>query len=325
MCTRILYETGTGTYITARGMDWVDEKLPAQIWVYPRGLDQSGGVGERSIKWKSKYGSVLMQFYDGVIVEGINEKGFVVNILYLSETDYGDPAKSTKPLLSLGAWAQYYIDNFATVDEAVKAARSDEFTIVSPTLPNGKASTGHVSMSDPSGDSAILEYIDGKLTIHHGREYRVMTNSPAYDQQLAINTYWELVGGNRFLPGTINAADRFVRTDYFLNSSPKYEDRDMAVASVISQMRSIGVPLGMADPDHPNISATLWRTVYDQDAMRFYFESAIKPRVLYVDIANFDLTEGAEVKVLDVLGPDTLAGEVSSKFQKAEPMAWIKP
>ena len=40
----------------------------------------------------------------------------------------------------------------------------------------------------------------------------------------------------------------------------------MAVASVFSQMRSIGVPLGMADPVQPNpvqpnISATLWRTV----------------------------------------------------------------
>ena len=41
-----------------------------------------------------------------------------------------------------------------------------------------------------------------------------MTNSPVYDQQIAINTYWDLIGGNRMLPGTINAADRYVRASY---------------------------------------------------------------------------------------------------------------
>jgi choloylglycine hydrolase len=152
-----------------------------------------------------------------------------------------------------------------------------------------------------------------------------MTNSPVYDEQLAINSYWKLIGGNRFLPGTINAADRFARVSYFLESSPKYEDREMAVASVFSQMRSIGVPLGMADPDHPNISATLWRTVHDHDAKRLYFESAVRPSVFWVDLSSFDLTEGAEVKMLDVFGPEILAGEVSAKFQKAEPLAWLKP
>ena len=38
-----------------------------------------------------------------------------------------------------------------------------------------------------------------------------MTNSPSYDQQLAINTYWKDVGGLKFLPGTSRAADRFAR------------------------------------------------------------------------------------------------------------------
>jgi hypothetical protein len=41
---------------------------------------------------------------------------------------------------------------------------------------------------------------------------------------------------------------------------PKFKDRREAVAAVFSQMRSVGVPLGMSDPDKPNISSTLWRT-----------------------------------------------------------------
>ena len=125
------------------------------------------------------------------------------------------------------------------------------------------------------------------------------------------------------LPGTINAADRFVRLSYSLKSSPKYKERDMAVASVFSQMRAIGVPLGMADPDHPNISATLWRTVGDHDARRYYFESTIRPAIFWVDLDKVNLESGADVMKLETLGPKILAGEVSSEFKPAEPFKFM--
>lgn len=47
--------------------------------------------------------------------------------------------------------------------------------------------------------------------MHHGMQYQVMTNSPSYDQQLALNAYWESLGGLTFLPGINRAADRFAR------------------------------------------------------------------------------------------------------------------
>lgn len=67
----------------------------------------------------------------------------------------------------------------------------------------------------------------------------------------------------------------------------------MAVASVFSQMRAIGVPLGMEDPDHPNISSTLWRTVADHDDRRYYFETAVRPSVIWVDLAELDFSPHA--------------------------------
>jgi len=324
MCTRILYETGTGTFITGRGVDWNDPSAHPILFSYPRGMKQNGGAGERSLEWTSQYGSLFTTFYGVVSVDGLNEKGLAVNNLYLAEADYGDPGKSETPRLMVGAWVNYYLDNFATVEEAVKATSGDDFTVVAPVLPNGRAAAGHLSLSDASGDSAILEYLDGKLTIHHSREHKVMTNSPVFDEQLAINAYWKLVGGNRFLPGTINAADRFVRVSYLLDASPKYEDHDMAVASVFSLMRSIGVPLGMADPDHPNISATLWRNVTDHDEKRYYFESALKSAVFWVDLEKVGMAESSGVKSIDVLASETLAGEISAKFQRTEPIVWGK-
>jgi len=252
------------------------------------------------------------------------ERGLVANVLCLAESDFGDYAQTDKPLISVGAWAQYFLDNFATVAESVEAMQDSPFVVVSPVLPNGRAAAVHMSLSDPSGDSAVLEYLGGELVIHHGSAYTVMTNSPIYDQQLAINAYWELIGGDRMLPGTINAADRYVRVSYLLNSSPKFEGR-MAVASVFSIMRAIGVPLGMEDPDHPNISATLWRSVSDHAARRYYFESTLQPAVFWVDLANLDLSEGAGPMSVKVDGPDMLAGEISGALKPSEAFNWMWP
>ena len=321
-CSRILYETGNGTYITGRTMDWNDPKLTTSLWVFPRRMARDGGTDKNPIKWKSKYGSVITSFYDIATVDGMNEKGLAGNALYLAETDYGDAAKSGKPTIKIGAWLQFYLDNYATVKEVVDAEADPIFTVVAPTLPNGREATAHISLSDSTGDSAILEYLDGKLVIHHGPEYKVMTNSPAYDQQLALNTYWEQIGGNRFLPGTINAADRFARLSYNLKSSPKFKDPKLAVASVFSQIRGISVPLGMEDPNHPNISMTLWRTVADHEKKVFYFDSAIMPAVFWVDLNKINLKNGAETKKIAIEPETELAGEVSAKFTPAEPFKW---
>ncbi len=324
MCTRIKYETGTGTYIVGRGMDWNDLTAKTDLWAFPQGMKRDGGKHGNAIEWTSKYGSVVASFYNAATADGMNEKGLVANNLYLAESEFGDASKSDKPTLSVGAWAQYFLDNYATVQEAVEAMQNSPFMIVAPMLPNNRPASVHLSISDASGDSAILEYLDGgKLYIHHNREYNVMTNSPVYEQQLALNAYWETVGGNNMLPGTISAADRFVRVSYNLKSSPKYKDRKVAVASVFSQMRAIGVPLGMEDPDHPNISSTLWRTISDQDAKRYYFESIINPSVFWLDIANLDLSPSATPKTVEVNSDKYLAGEISAELKPAEPYEWI--
>ncbi|SFH82903.1 linear amide C-N hydrolase [Albimonas pacifica] len=324
-CSRILYQTGAGAYITGRSMDWNDLAMQTAFWAFPRGMDRDGGVGEASIKWTSRYGSVVISAYDIATSDGLNEAGVAGNLLYLAESDFGDAADRGKPLLSVGAWLQYLLDNYGSVAEAVAALEPDPFTVVPVTAPNGRPATVHIALSDAGGDSAILEYIGGELRIHHSRDYRVMTNSPTFDQQLAINAYWKLVGGRNFLPGTIGAADRFVRLSYALESSPKFEDRRAAVAAVMSQMRAIGVPLGMSDPDKPNISSTLWRSVIDHDARRYYFDSVINPSVVWVDLDDLDLGPGARPMTLKLGVPDSAGGDVSSRLQPAEPFAFARP
>jgi penicillin V acylase-like amidase (Ntn superfamily) len=322
-CTRVVYETGNTTFITGRSMDWMDPTANTALWVFPKGMKRDGGVGANPIKWTSKYGSVVTSFYDLGTADGMNEAGLVANLLYLKETEWGDASKSDKPTLSAGAWAQYFLDNYATVKELVEALADPAFVIIAPPLPNGHAAGLHLSLSDTTGNSAILEYVKGKLVIHHGKQYPVMTNSPTFDQQLALNTYWEQVGGEHALPGTVSAADRFVRATYNLKASPKYKDADLAVASVFSQMRAVSVPLGMTDKTRPNIAMTLWRTVADQKAKVYYFESAVFPSVCWIDMSKVDLKEGAQPKVVAIERGKPLAGEISGSLKPAEPFKWL--
>lgn len=325
MCTRIFYKTAAGTYITGRSMDWSDETANTALWIFPKGMKRNGGVGTKSIEWVSKYGSVIVSFYALATSDGMNESGLVGNLLYLAEAGYLSPSSMAKPIISVGAWLQYMLDNYGSVAEAVQAMRTDPFRIISADAPNGRPASVHLCLSDSTGDSAIFEYIDGALQIHHGSEFTVMTNSPVYDQQLALNTYWELIGGKNMLPGTISAADRFVRASYYLKSSPKFQERKKSVAAVFSQIRSIGVPLGMSDPDKPNISSTLWRTVSDHQAKRYYFDSVVDPAVFWVDLDSVDLSPGAKIMKLEIVGSGLLEGDVSKKFTPSEPFAFLAP
>ncbi|MGF6773616.1 penicillin V acylase-like amidase (Ntn superfamily) [Paraburkholderia sp. GAS199] len=323
-CTRVLYAGADGQVITGRSMDW-SEDMRSNVWVFPAGIQRDGAAGPRSPRWTSKYGSVIVSGYEIGSVDGMNERGLVANALYLSETDYGKPDARRAPL-SISLWAQYALDNFASVEEAVEVLQREPFQIIAPPLPNGKPLTIHLSLSDAHGDSAILEYLDGKLVIHHSPAFKVMTNSPIYSEQLALDTYWKGVGGLTFLPGTNRAADRFVRASFLLDAIPKELDPNyiasvpdrsyayQAVAGVMSVMRSVSVPLGIRSADQPNLSSTIWRTVSDQKNLIYYFDSSTRPDTFWVALGKLNLKPGAPVMKLSIDSGQVYSGEVSASF-----------
>ena len=331
-CSRALFKNSEGGVFTGRSMDWMNA-TGTDLFLFPRGLSRDGGTSGNTLKWTSKYGSLISSFYNAATADGMNEKGLVTNLLYLSVSDYGAP--DGKPTLNIAAWAQYVLDNFATVAEAVAALEKDPFRIIAPILPGGVPASAHLSISDPSGDSAIFEYIDGKLVIHHGPEYKVMTNEPAYSEQLAINKYWKEVKGGDFLPGTSRPADRFARASFNINSIPQKLDpayaamipgRDLdaqSIASVLGVIRDVSVPLGISTPGQPNVASTTWRTVSDQKSLVYYFDSATSPNTFWVELGKLDFSAGAPVKKLPVSGGQIYGGEVSAQFQPAEPFAWL--
>ena len=218
-CTRALYVSKDGTVITGRSMDW-GEDMMSNMWVLPRGMQRDGRGGKNTISWVSKYGSLIVTAYDIGTADGMNEKGLVASELALVESDYGKPAEGAK-VISLSTWPQYVLDNFATVAEVVADLQKEAFSVQTVILGTGRPANMHLAISDATGDSAIFEYVRGRLVIHHGKQYKVMTNSPTYEKQLAIMEYWKDAGGlEKSLPGTSRAADRFVRATFLLERAP---------------------------------------------------------------------------------------------------------
>ncbi|MGO4714913.1 linear amide C-N hydrolase [Bradyrhizobium sp. 2TAF24] len=324
-CTRLVYLGSDGNVITARSMDWKND-IATNLWVLPRGVARSGEAGPNSLRWTAKYGSVVATGYDVSTTDGVNEAGLTANLLWLVESEYPKFDQS-KPGLTIAAWAQYVLDNFATVQEAVDALAREPFTVVTANVPGEeRLATLHLSLSDASGDSAIIEYIRGRQVIHHGRQYQVMTNSPTFDEQLALNAYWKEIGGTVMLPGTNRAADRFARASFYVNAIPKFEDPNRAVASVFSVIRNASVPFGLTTPDQPNISSTRWRTVVDHKRKLYFFESALTPNTFWVDLKAIDFSaETGKVRKLD-LGENqdhTYAGNATGAFKDAQPFKFL--
>ncbi len=331
-CTRVLYSGTENTVVTGRSMDW-SQDMGTNLWLFPKGIERNGNAGPDSIQWTSKYGSVIASIYEAATVDGINEKGLVANVLYLVESDYG--AVGEHPTLCISLWAQYVLDNFQTVSEAVEALTKEPFRIVAPSLPNGSPAQGHLALSDPSGDSAIFEYVAGKLVVHHGKEYTVMTNSPIYSEQLALNAYWQSIGGTVFLPGTNRASDRFARASFFVDAVPKKIDPNyitavpdrsfnfQAIASVLSIMRGVSVPLGITMPSQPNIASTIWRTAADQKNRIYYFDSATTPNTFWVDLDDLDFSAKAPILRLEVAGGRVYSGNTAKSFTPQKPFTWL--
>lgn len=328
-CSRVAYNSGTpdnDRIVVGRSMDWF-MTTNASIWSFPAGLQRNGETGNNTLTWTSKYGSVVTVMYEALTSDGMNSEGLAGNFLYLSDSDYG-ARKPELPGLSIGAWLQYFLDSYATVEEAANDLFTPDgrqkFQILTTELIPGTPSVGHVSLTDPTGDNLIMEYLDGILTVHRGKEYPVMTNQPPYDQQLAINAYW-LPIGNDSLPGTHRPADRFARLSYYNNVTVTANSSEQSIAVAASMIRAVSVPFSPSVPGQPDVASTLWRTYADTRALKYYWESAVEPMFLWVDLQGLNLGVSGTTEMLALLDvdPATRIGNMTGDFVPTEPFIFL--
>ncbi len=108
-----------------------------------------------------------------------------------------------------------------------------------------------------------------------------------------------------------------------MESVPDGTFANQAVASVLSVMRAIGKPLTMTNPSKPNLSSSLWRTVWNHRDLVLFFDSATSPNTFWVPLSELDFSAGSPVLKLPMSGGELYAGNVADKFQTADPFDFM--
>ena len=300
------------TVVEARSMDlYINDQ--ARLVSFSRGITRTSPDVTDAAVWTSRYGSIVVTGLGIATTDGVNEKGLAANALYLDKSTY--EAADSRPAISNAIWAQYVLDNFATVDEALEGLKA--VRIVSSNV-GGRVWPVHLSIEDASGDSAIIEFVNGSVVIHHGREYNVMSNEPAMDIQLANLKLYKTFGGTLPLPGDIDPQDRFVRASTFAAMLPQATSPIEAIGHVMSVMRTVAVPPGAIDTSGQEDTTDCWETRWiiaaDLKNKRYYFQSMTSPNAFWVDLKKIDFSRGTPSSSVNAY--DTkLSGDISSRYR----------
>jgi len=312
-CSRILWNSDSSGVYSSRSLDWNELMVPV-LQARPRGVVQYGGLDENTAHWVSKFGSVIIRAenYGGAVVDGLNEQGLAAHLLYLGDANFG--SRDERPGVSYTQWVHYVLDNFATVQEAVEAMQ--EVQIVQVPV-NGQMFGIHLAIEDANGDSAIFEHIDGKLVVHHGRQYTVMTNDPPLDEQLLNARQYRGLGGEKDLPGDTNPSDRFVRASYFVKHLPAAKSGTQGVAYMLQLIHNVSVPFGapyQAQGIDVEVFPTWWVTAMDLKQRTYYFSATESPNVVWLDLKQLNFTEGQPIREMNLINP-ALVGELSRALE----------
>jgi len=279
-CTTFVSEGPNGP-LFARSYDF--EFGEALVVVNPRGLVRVSATADASAptpaRWTARFGSLTFnQFGVGFPTGGMNEKGLVVELMWLDGTQY--PGPDPRPTVTTLEFIQYLLDQSATLDEALAAARSIRIAGRTPL---------HFLVSDSAGRTATVEFLAGELVVHQGKDLpvRALAND-RYDRSLAAMESRRPDASDR------TSLARFAR------AAAQSQSRKTP-AEAFDVLDSVAQP-----------GATHWQIVYEMAPRTVQWRTAANGtlRTLALDAIGFDCKDG--VRLLDV---DAGRGDMRAAFR----------
>lgn len=180
-CTRILWNSNSDLVVVGRNEDYITASHPTLV-VTPRGIQRVGTSDKakeaKAVSWTVKYGNIASYANNRFPNDGMNEMGLSARTLFYTDGKTNEilAPNNKKRELDEDHWVSYVLDNFSSVNEAVKSIKNDVY-IVSITGKKGSgfsyATPKHLAISDAS---AIIEVEEGKVKVFHGKEYQILTN-----------------------------------------------------------------------------------------------------------------------------------------------------
>lgn len=251
--------------------------------------------GEMPVQWVSKYGSITFnQLGKEFPFGGMNEKGLVVEQMWLDESQY--PPADERPAIMEVQWIQYQLDNCSTVDEVIATEKSLRIS--------QNQSRIHYLVCDRSGNVASIEFIDGKCVLHtdESMPMKVLTNS-TYDKSLNYLKEMESNGGEIPHARFNESMDRFARLADALKKYSKSPTKPM-VDYAFDALGSVSVE----SENH----ATQWSIVYDVPKLEIIFKTYKNKKLRALRLSDFDYSCDSPTRILNI--EENLEGDVSGHF-----------
>jgi choloylglycine hydrolase len=275
-----------GEVMFGKNYDWnIGDGL---IFVNKRNVAKNGTDNDNPAKWVSKYGSVTFNQYGWESPSGgMNEAGLVIELMWLDETQY--PKADQRPVLGVLEWIQYNLDSHATVKEVL--ANADSLRIAS-------AVKLHYLVNDKAGNTATIEFLDGRLVAHTGENLPVPTlTNDSYARSISFAKHADPTRAK-----SVSSLDRFVRAS---EKTKAYAARPRNEKESVDYAFEI-----LANAAQPG--ATQWSIVYDQKRSRIHFRTMQNPAIRTIDTLAFDFGCGSPVTILDI--NSNHSGDVTAKF-----------
>ena len=190
MCTDFLLRDKDNSVVIGRSMEF-GEDLGSQILVGGRGTKKHSAAPDSpmgGLSWTAKYGYVGINVaglhLPKLICDGMNEMGLSIGALWLpGYTQYSPTVSNKAQALDVKDFTNWVLGNFATVAE-VKAGLTG-VQIWANSLTNSQIPI-HFSIHDASGESAVLEFLDGSTKGKwQVNTVGVLTNAPPFAWQLS--------------------------------------------------------------------------------------------------------------------------------------------
>ena len=289
-CTTFVLNQG-GRLVFGRNLDWYSGT--GLVIVNPRNLEKVALVdsSDKPIKWISKFGSLTFnQIGRELPFGGINESGLVVEHMSLPETEY--PSDDDRYVIGAFQWIQFQLDNYSTIEEVIN---SDKFLRIEDD------SRIHFLVCDRHGNTATIEFLNGKMVCHTGKDLPVsaLANS-IYDESIYCFNNNGDTQSNPSLYHFCTAAER-------INNSNSYPG-DSAIDYAFKTLNMVSQGL-----------STKWSIVYDIINMQIYFKVFETPVIVgerkiftkqppydpvtkVIDLKELSYECSGTVKVLDING-----------------------
>jgi choloylglycine hydrolase len=277
-----------GQLIFGRNYDWVTET--GMLNTNLRGVVKTSMDKGKTFQWVSKFGSISFNQYGKEFPNGgMNEKGLVVELMWLDESKFPEP--DSRPALNVLQWIQYQLDNCSTIDEVIATDKIVRINLESPPQ--------HYLIADAQGHAATVEFLNGKMVVHRDEALpvAVLANS-TYQQSINAVQQAASKSSRQF---SDNSLQRFSTACQMVKKFQQENIQQPAVEYAFDILKNVAQG-----------NVTKWSIVYDISNRKIYFKTADYPNRKEVDFNRFDFSCAAMPKAFAM--NQTAGGNISPQF-----------